>query len=126
MDFGSSDNGDGHGTRERVKRSARLPSEHVFASLVDEETGADQAFAIIKDISATGIGLLTPQPPGVGSEVRVRAAIGESMFDLPMHVARVDPSSDGHQAVVGLEFHPECSQRKRFLRTFLDRRKTTS
>ena len=124
MDGDSNDHGTG--SRERVKRSARLSSEHVFASLVDVRTGADQAFAIVQDISATGIGLLTPQPPEPGTKVRVRAAVGETMFDLEMNVARVETPEQGHEAIVGLQFTPNCPDRKRFLRTFLDRRKSTA
>ncbi|MEO0479126.1 MAG: PilZ domain-containing protein [Planctomycetota bacterium] len=99
-------------------RSARLKSDQIFAALIDTVTGADQAFGVVRNVSSSGIGLITPQPPHKGARITAKLSVGEQMFELRMRVARSDPDPSG-QTMVGLSFERHDEQRKAFLKAFL-------
>ncbi len=77
-----------------------------FATL--ETTGVlarnDQAFTLVIDVSRTGIGLRTGQPPVVGDRVIVRLGLGEEIRQLKAVVRRVSLRRRG-VFDVGLEWH---------------------
>jgi hypothetical protein len=58
-----------------------------IAACATLETGGvlnagDQAFCTVQDVSQTGIGLNTGQPPMVGQKVRLRIAIDDEIHEL--------------------------------------------
>ena len=99
-------------------RSARLRSHQIFAALTDTLTGSDQAFGVVRDVSSSGIGLVTPQPPNKGARVTARLSVEDRIFELRMRVVRVDRDSSG-QTIVGMMFERNDEARKSFLKAFL-------
>jgi hypothetical protein len=76
----------------------------------------DQAFAAVSDVSHTGIGLRTGQPPLVGQTVIVRLAIEEEIHTLRAAAIRVRENGR-HRYEVGLDWSA-CSDEEL---AFLDR-----
>jgi hypothetical protein len=103
---------------EERRRSRRAPASHVLAAFaVQGLCGSDQGFGIVRDVSETGIALLTPQPPSVPATVLLRVSVGEELFELTMQVRRVDPHGGGAH-VVGLDFVRRDERCSRFLERF--------
>ncbi len=82
-------------SQQERRRSPRVPAE-TYASLEVEGLNAnDQGFAVVIDVSSGGIRVRTPQPPHKGHRVIVRVAVGEELFRVRAHVARVVKFEEG-------------------------------
>lgn len=97
-------------TRKKSRRqSARVPM-HTFATIetTDILTRNNQAFTVVLDVSRTGIGVRTAQPPTEGENVILRIGVGEEIKRMNAIVRRVTPLDRGGYDV-GLEWQG-CTQ----------------
>jgi hypothetical protein len=75
----------------------------------------DQAFAVVKNVSRTGIGLETGQPPIVGQRVLLRLAIGERTHEIETITTRVVRRGQSNFYLVGLDWSDASPQQLEFL-----------
>jgi len=80
-------------------------------------SAGDQAFCTVQDVSRTGIGLHTGQPPMCGQTVCVRIGLDDEVHELRGRVTRTDRIGKGSFHQVGLDWSG-CSPEQI---TFLDR-----
>ena len=107
------------------RRSERLRASHVLAAFtVQGLHGSDQGFGIVRNVSDTGLSLVTPQPPSAPATVNLRVSIREELFELTMQVRRVE-REPGSAAVVGLDFSSFDDQQQRFLASFREFERAT-
>ncbi len=105
------------GDSNERRRSPRVRAE-TYASLEVEGLNAnDQGFGIVVDVSTSGIRVRTPQPPHNGQRVIVRVAVGEELYRVRAHVARVTKTSDGTYDV-GLAYSTLDRLKVQFLEAF--------
>ena len=79
----------------------------------------DQAFCSVRDVSSSGIGLETGQPPMVGQGVVVRMALDETVHELKTFATRVHRRGDGNFYEVGLDWSNCTPEQLEFLREVL-------
>ena len=72
----------------------------------------DQAFAVVKNVSRTGIGLETGQPPIVGQRVLLRLAIGERTHEIETITTRVVRRGQSNFYLVGLDWSDASPQQR--------------
>tara|TARA_R110002073_G_scaffold50853_3_gene134163 strand:- start:96 stop:452 length:357 start_codon:yes stop_codon:yes gene_type:complete len=100
------------------RRSTRIGTVAV-ASLVacGKAYANDQALCTVRDISRTGIGLETGQPPIEGQDVMLRLSLDDEIIDIQPRTTRVErkPGSQFYQ--IGLDWS-HCSETEL---AFLDR-----
>jgi hypothetical protein len=86
----------------------RQPRVRVAAFATMETTGAlnanNQALCAVKDVSRTGIGLTTGQPPMRGQTVIVRLALDDEIHELRTRATRVERNGTSNFYVVGLDW----------------------
>ena len=100
------------------RRSPRVRAE-TYASLEVEGLNAnDQGFGVVMDVSSSGIRVRTPQPPHTGQRVIVRVAVGEELYRVRAHVARVMQAGEGTWDV-GLSYSALDRLKVEFLEAFL-------
>jgi hypothetical protein len=75
----------------------------------------DQAFAAVKNVSRTGIGLETGQPPIVGQRVILRLALGERTHEILTIATRVARRGQSNVYEVGLDWRTATPQQLAFL-----------
>lgn len=64
----------------------------------------DQAFCTVQDVSRSGIGLHTGQPPLAGQRVRLRIGIDEEIHELTARATGVQRVGQGSFYRVGLDW----------------------
>ncbi len=100
-------------------RSKRLTAEQVFASITPlGHAGHSGGFGVVRDVSQSGIALLTPDPPPVPCKLKLSLSVEEELFELTMIVRRVQ-ALEKSQYLVGMTYADEPQFRDRFLRAFL-------
>lgn len=77
----------------------------------------DQALCTVKDLSRTGIGLETGQPPIKGQGVILRLSLDEEIVEIRTRATRVTRQPDSHFYTIGLDWS-HCSESEL---AFLDR-----
>ena len=92
--------------REQERRRSVRVRLAAVASLEtrDRRHGNDQALSCVKNISRTGIGLETGQPPMVGHTVVLRIALGDVTHQLMARAPRVQRRGAGNFHEVGLDW----------------------
>ena len=80
----------------------------------------DQAMASVRDLSRTGIGLETGQPPLKGQTVLLRLSLGEEIVELTTRVTRVEQLEGSHFFHVGLDWSDCSEEQLAFLDSVLD------
>jgi hypothetical protein len=70
--------------------------------------GNNQALAVVKNVSRTGIGVETGQPPAVGHTVYLRLAIGDQTHEVEARATRVRQRGKSSFYEVGLDWS-RCS-----------------
>ena len=75
----------------------------------------DQAFAVVKNLSRTGIGLETGQPPIVGQRVVLRLAIDECTHEVLTRATRVKRRGSTNFYEVGLDWSDCTPEQVAFL-----------
>lgn len=101
-----------------MSRSARKRADHAFASITQVvPESLTPVFAIVRDVSESGVGVTAMQPLKVPGTVRASISIGEDVFEMTLRVARCD-SCDGRYSV-GLRFPKNDPGRAAFLAAFL-------
>ena len=72
---------------EQQRRSAREPRTNICAAVeVVGQEGADQAFALVVDVSDHGLRIRTPQPPPDDAEVVLRIGVDDSIHEVRARV----------------------------------------
>lgn len=100
------------------RRSERSPLA-TFAALATGDTSPnDQAFSVAVDVSRSGIGVRTGQPPAVGQTVVLRLAFGESIHTLTATAMRVEERARNHFDV-GLDWAGCTEEQLRCLDAYL-------
>ncbi|MFN3242412.1 MAG: PilZ domain-containing protein [Planctomycetota bacterium] len=97
-------------TRVRVVAVATLETQGALSS-------NDQAVCTVQDLSRTGIGLETGQPPIKGQAVVLRISLDDETHELRTRAARVQVQPDSHFYRIGLDWSA-CSRSEL---AFLDR-----
>jgi len=82
-------------------------------------SAGDQAFCTVQDVSRTGIGLQTGQPPMCGQPVRVRIGIDDEIHELCALTTRVERIGQGNFYRVGLDWSGCSPEQVAFLDRFL-------
>ncbi|MFT4515588.1 MAG: c-di-GMP-binding flagellar brake protein YcgR [Planctomycetota bacterium] len=104
--------------QEDRRRSTRVSAVAV-ASL--EACGSlnanNQALCTVKDLSRTGIGLETGQPPIKGQGVILRLSLNDEIIEIRTRTTRVTRKPDSHFYQLGLDWS-HCSEEEL---AFLDR-----
>lgn len=99
----------------------RSPRARVSAIASLETRGAlnanDQAICMVRDMSRTGIGMETGQPPLVGQVVILRLVLDDESHELRTHATRVRRRGKGSFYEVGLDWS-SCAEKEL---AFLDR-----
>jgi hypothetical protein len=85
------------GQRVRVAASATLETKGVL-------NANDQAFCSVRDVSRSGIGLETGQPPLVGQGVVLRMALDQTVHELRTLATRVQRRGKSNFYEVGLDW----------------------
>jgi hypothetical protein len=96
-------------TADDRRRSARVrvaavASMQTFGSM----NANNQALGTVRDLSRTGIGLETGQPPMSGQCVTLRIAIDDQIHEIQTRATRVVRRGNSHFFEVGLDW-AECS-----------------
>jgi hypothetical protein len=99
------------------RKHPRMRIEALAALKSHGRQGCDQAFSAVVDISRSGIGVRTGQPPAIGQAVTVRLALGERIHVLNSAVTRVVPRGNG-TFTVGLDWHVNTPEDMEFLEQF--------
>jgi hypothetical protein len=90
----------------------RAPRTRVVAVASLETRGVlnanDQALCVVRDMSRTGIGLETGQPPLVGQRVILRLVLDDESHELRTRATRVQRRGKGNFYQVGLDWS-ECA-----------------
>jgi hypothetical protein len=85
----------------------RAPRVRIAAMVALETTGAlnanNQALGSVRNVSRTGIGIETGQPPLIGQAVALRMALGDDVHELRGRTTRVDRAAGGFWQV-GLDW----------------------
>ena len=100
------------GPRVRVAAFATLETRGVL-------NANNQALCSVKDVSESGIGLETGQPPLVGQGVILRLALDDKMHELRTFATRVDRRGKGNFYEVGLDWSNCTPEQLDFLRQVL-------
>ncbi len=99
----------------------RHPRHQVAASATLETHGklnpSDQALCSVRNVSRSGIGVETGQPPLVGQQVFLRVALDEEIHELMTRATRIERGDDTNFYDVGLDWS-DCTQEQL---EFLDR-----
>jgi len=64
----------------------------------------DQGIGTVRNLSRTGIGLETGQPPLKGQNVTIRLSLDNELHELNTRATRVDRQGDSHFYQVGLDW----------------------
>ena len=80
----------------------------------------DQAMASVRDLSRTGIGLETGQPPLKGQTVLLRLSLGDEIIELTTRATRVQQLKGSHFYHVGLDWSNCSDEQLAFLDDVLD------
>jgi len=75
----------------------------------------DQALGSVRDVSRSGIGLRTGQPPLRGQAVTLRIALDDEVHELRAQATRVNRVGDGNFYDVGLDWAPCTAEQLAFL-----------
>ena len=90
------------------KRGSRRGERVKIAAIATLETtgryAGNQALCTVRDLSRTGIGLETGQPPMPGQVVRLRLALGNRTFVLRTLAMRVERRPGSNFYSVGLDW----------------------
>ena len=99
----------------------RHPRQQVAASAALETRGkfnpANQALCSVRNVSRSGIGVETGQPPMAGQQVFLRVALDDEIHELVARATRVERVGDSNFYEVGLDWN-DCTREQR---DFLDR-----
>ena len=90
------------GSRVRVAAIAALVTEGALNQ-------NNQALCTVKNVSRTGIGLETGQPPLAGQSVIVRLALDDEMHEMRARAMRVRRRGTTNFYDVGLDWSTSCS-----------------
>jgi hypothetical protein len=104
-------------TKTDNRKHPRVRIEALAALKSHGRHGCDQAFTAVTDISRSGIGLRTGQPPAVGQSATLRLALGEEIHVLNSTVTRVESRGNG-VFTVGLDWTTNTSEDNAFLQQF--------
>ena len=88
-----------------------MASLQTFGSL----NANNQALSAVRDVSRTGIGLSTGQPPVVGQTVILRLALDDRMHELKTRATRVARRGTGNFYEVGLDWSTCTPEQLSFL-----------
>lgn len=92
------------------RRSIRVHAVAVASlatrGLVNEN---EQALCTVRDLSRSGIGLETGQPPVIGQVVVLRLALDDNIHELQTRATRVKRKRDSHFYSIGLDWSG-CSE----------------
>ncbi|HEX6811759.1 MAG TPA: PilZ domain-containing protein [Planctomycetota bacterium] len=94
------------------QENRRGPRVRVSALATLETTGlnaTNQAVCTVRDLSRSGIGLETGQPPEVGQVVRLRLVLNEQMITISAITTRVERRGKSNFYAVGLDWS-RCKQ----------------
>ncbi|MBL8725599.1 MAG: PilZ domain-containing protein [Planctomycetes bacterium] len=80
----------------------------------------DQGIATVRDVSRSGIGLRTGQPPLQGQAVILRLGIGDEILELTTLATRVRRCGDSHFYDVGLDWSNCSAEQLAFLDRFVE------
>jgi hypothetical protein len=75
----------------------------------------DQALGSVRDVSRSGIGLQTGQPPLRGQAVILRIAVDDEVHELRAHATRVTKVGNSNFYDVGLDWGPCTVEQLAFL-----------
>ena len=75
----------------------------------------DQALGAVCDVSQTGIGLETGQPPRVGQVVLLRICLDDDIEEIRARTTRVTRVGDSSFFRVGLTWDPDSEEQVMFL-----------
>jgi hypothetical protein len=95
-----------------------------IAACATLETGgvlnaSDQAFCSVRDVSMSGIGLTTGQPPLCGQNVRLRIALDDEIHELTARTTSVKRMGKGSFYHVGLDWTGCSTEQLVFLKRAL-------
>lgn len=97
----------------------RTPRVRIAACATLETRGAlnsnNQSFCSVRDVSRSGIGLETGQPPMVGQGVLLRVALDETVHELKTLATRVSRRGNGNFYEVGLDWSNCTEEQLQFL-----------
>ncbi|MFY9344104.1 MAG: PilZ domain-containing protein [Planctomycetota bacterium] len=97
----------------------RAPRVRVAAVAALETKGSlspnNQGLGVVKNVSRTGIGLETGQPPIPGQTVILRLALDDQTHELRTRATRVDRRGTGHFFDVGLDWGNCTTEQLAFL-----------
>lgn len=97
----------------------RTPRVRVAAVASLETVGAlnpnNQGFSVVKNVSRTGIGLETGQPPMRGQAVLLRLAMGDQTHELRTRATRVTRRGTSNFYEVGLDWGNCTAEQMQFL-----------
>ena len=106
--------------QDNRRRAQRLPVVAV-ASL--QTCGSmnvnNQAFCTVQDLSKTGIGLETGQPPVEGQGVILRLALGDEIVEIKTRATRVTQKPGSHFYSLGLDWGTCSSEQLAFFERVL-------
>lgn len=75
----------------------------------------NQGMGSVRNLSRTGIGLETGQPPIKGQSVFLRLALGDEIIELATRATRVEQQGDSHFYHVGLDWSGCTAEELSFL-----------
>ncbi|HEB52902.1 MAG TPA: PilZ domain-containing protein [bacterium] len=94
----------------------RSPRVRIVAVTAFETLGRincnDQGIGTVTDISQSGIGIETGQPPIKGQRVMLRISIDDQIHEITARAKRVERQHDSHFYRVGLDWS-DCSEEER-------------
>lgn len=98
------------------RRAERMPHAAVAAmETIGPFGGNNQGVAVVRNLSRSGIGIETAQPPLKGQRVAFRLAIGTNVQRLTATTRRVQPKGNSGFYEVGLEWTTCSAQEAAFL-----------
>ncbi|MBX3465170.1 MAG: PilZ domain-containing protein [Planctomycetes bacterium] len=100
------------GQRVRVAAAATLATQGRL-------NANDQAFCAVRDVSRSGIGLETGQPPLIGQRVLLRLALDETVHELRTLATRVQRRARSDYYEVGLDWSGCTPEQLAFLEEVL-------
>lgn len=93
---------------DRTGKDTRRGKRVKISGIATLETGGlnatNQAVCTVRDLSRSGIGLETGQPPEVGQVVRLRLVLNGQMVTLSTIATRVDRRANSNFYVIGLDW----------------------
>lgn len=102
----------------------RHPRKEVAASAALETRGklapSDQALCSVRNVSRSGIGVETGQPPMVGQQVFLRIALDGEIHELTTRATRIVRVDDTNFYEVGLDWNDCTSDQIEFLDRVFD------